>query len=131
MLHVLLCCRADISSQQAQPALQSYVPNMQVSWVAHAQVLHARWEPLLAIQGPPPLGRGLCPPGGPEYAAVVYHYARTLALAARAAGAASRVGGAPAAQAVVDADAQLAPLQARGPKAACVHGCVSRCDTAL
>lgn len=98
------------------------MPNVRVSWWRARQVLHARWEAVLAIPGPPPQGRGLCPPGGPQYAALVYHYARTLALAARAAGAAARGDSAPAAQAAADADAQLALLQARGRKAACVHG---------
>jgi hypothetical protein len=37
-------------------------------------------------QGPPPGARGLCPDGGYGYAVTVYHYARTLAIAAKAAG---------------------------------------------
>ena len=37
-------------------------------------------------QGPPPGARALCPDGGYDYAVTVYHYARTLALAAKAAG---------------------------------------------
>ena len=95
------------------------------------QVLYARWEAVLAIPGPPPLGRGMCPPGGPEYAALVYHYARTLALAARAAGAAARGASAPAAQAVADADAELARLQARRPQAARLQTFPSRFSTVL
>ena len=51
--------------------------------MAHSQVLHARWEAVLAVPGPPTQGRGLCPPGGPEYAAVLYHYARTHRLECR------------------------------------------------
>ena len=37
-------------------------------------------------QGPPKGARALCPGGGFEYAVAVYHYARTLALAAKAVG---------------------------------------------
>lgn len=37
-------------------------------------------------QGPPPSARALCPDGGYDYAVTVYHYARALALAAKAAG---------------------------------------------
>ena len=40
----------------------------------------------LPRQGPPPGARALCPDGGYDYALTVYHYARTLALAAKAAG---------------------------------------------
>lgn len=39
--------------------------------------------------GPPIRARGLCPEGGFEYSTAVYHYARTLALAAKAEGAKS------------------------------------------
>lgn len=39
--------------------------------------------------GPPPGARGLCPQGGFEYATAVFHYARALALAAKAEGAAA------------------------------------------
>ncbi len=35
---------------------------------------------------PPPGARGLCPEGGYQYAVAVYHYARCLALAAKAEG---------------------------------------------
>ncbi len=37
-------------------------------------------------QGPPKTARALCPGSGYEYAVAVYHYARTLALAAKAMG---------------------------------------------
>ena len=80
------------------------------------QVMHARWEPILAIPSSPELGRGLCPAGGPQYAAVVFHYARTLALAAKAAGAQARGDGAGAAKLTADADLELALLQARRPQ---------------
>lgn len=79
------------------------------------QVMHARWEPLLAIPSSPELGRGLCPAGGPQYAAAVFHYARTLALAAKAAGAQARGDSAGAAKLTADADLELALLQARRP----------------
>lgn len=77
--------------------------------------MHARWEPILAIPSSPELGRGLCPAGGPQYAAAVFHYARTLALAAKAAGAQARGDGAGAAKLTADADLELALLQARRP----------------
>jgi len=37
-------------------------------------------------QGPPKGARALCPAQGYQYAVAVYHYARTLALAAKAMG---------------------------------------------
>lgn len=44
---------------------------------------HAMWDEVLAIAAPPSNARGNCPDGGYAYSVVVYHYARTLALAAR------------------------------------------------
>jgi hypothetical protein len=48
-----------------------------------------KWVEILDLPagGPPKNARGLCPEGGLEYAAAVFHYARTLALAAQADGA--------------------------------------------
>lgn len=50
-----------------------------------------KWSEILSLPGtgPPPGARGLCPEGGYEYSVAVYHYARTLALAAKAEGARS------------------------------------------
>jgi len=39
--------------------------------------MHARWSALLAMRPPPPTARGLCARGGPEYAALMFRYART------------------------------------------------------
>lgn len=48
-----------------------------------------KWNEILSLPGtgPPAGARGLCPTGGYEYSTAVYHYARTLALAAKAEGA--------------------------------------------
>jgi hypothetical protein len=50
-----------------------------------------KWNEILSMPGTgPPIGaRGLCPEGGFEYSTAVYHYVRTLALAAKAEGAKS------------------------------------------
>ena len=47
-----------------------------------------KWDAIMDLpgQGPPKGARALCPGGGYEYALAVYHYARTLALAAKAVG---------------------------------------------
>lgn len=47
------------------------------------QSVHGLWEDILAMPFPGHAARGPCPDGGYEYAVVVYHYTRTLALAAR------------------------------------------------
>lgn len=53
--------------------------------------LQGKWDAIMELpgRGPPPGARALCPGGGYEYAVTVYHYARTLALAAKAAGVAA------------------------------------------
>ena len=50
--------------------------------------LQGKWEAIMGLRGrgPPKGARGMCPGGGFEYSVAVYHYARTLALSARAAG---------------------------------------------
>ncbi|EIE23263.1 hypothetical protein COCSUDRAFT_47568 [Coccomyxa subellipsoidea C-169] len=52
-------------------------------------VIQGKWNEILNLPGtgPPAGARGLCPTGGYEYSTAVYHYARTLALAAKAEGA--------------------------------------------
>ena len=52
------------------------------------QVMFAKWDDILAIREVPETARGNCPFGGLPYATAVYHYARALALAAKAEGAA-------------------------------------------
>lgn len=54
------------------------------------QVMFAKWDDVLAIREVPETARGMCPFGGLAYATAVYHYARALALAAKAEGAAQR-----------------------------------------
>ena len=54
------------------------------------QVMFAKWDDILAIREVPESARGQCPFGGLPYATAVYHYARALALAAKAEGAAQR-----------------------------------------
>jgi hypothetical protein len=53
--------------------------------------LQGKWGEILDLpgRGPPADARALCPDGGFEYATVIFHYARTLALAAKADGAAA------------------------------------------
>ena len=53
--------------------------------------MQGKWGAILDQpgRGPPRGARGLCPAGGFEYATVVFHYGRTLALAAKAEGAAA------------------------------------------
>lgn len=53
--------------------------------------MFAKWDDILAIEKVPETARGQCPMGGPPYARAILLYARALALAAKAAGAA--VGG--------------------------------------
>ena len=50
-----------------------------------------KWHEILSMPGtgPPAGARGLCPEGGYQYSVAVYHYARCLALAAKAEGARS------------------------------------------
>ena len=55
-----------------------------------AQVMFGKWEDILAIREVPETARGQCPFGGKPYATAIYHYARTLALAAKADGALQR-----------------------------------------
>ncbi|BDA50251.1 hypothetical protein COCOBI_15-3800 [Coccomyxa sp. Obi] len=52
-------------------------------------VIQGKWHEILSLPGtgPPAGARGLCPEGGNQYAVAVYHYARCLALAAKAEGA--------------------------------------------
>ena len=52
--------------------------------------MFAKWDDILAIREVPETARGQCPSGGLPYATAVYHYARALALAAKAEGAAQR-----------------------------------------
>ncbi|WIA40430.1 hypothetical protein OEZ86_013787 [Tetradesmus obliquus] len=62
-------------------------------WVA-LPALHIRygaWDKLLAMQPPPRDARGVTALGGPQYAAVLYHAGRSLALAARAAAASQQL----------------------------------------
>lgn len=47
------------------------------------QSAHAMWDDILAMPFPEATARGPCPGGGYDYAVAVYHYTRTLALAAR------------------------------------------------
>ena len=54
------------------------------------QVMFAKWDDILAIREVPETARGQCPFGGLPYATAMYHYARALALAAKAEGAAQR-----------------------------------------
>ncbi|KAK9824022.1 hypothetical protein WJX72_007032 [[Myrmecia] bisecta] len=61
-------------------------------------IMYAQWEDILAIKAVPHEARALCMAGGYEYALVVFHYARTLALAAKAAELQSRAPGAQQAQ---------------------------------
>ncbi len=49
--------------------------------------MFAKWDDILAIREVPETARGQCPFGGLPYATAIYHYARTLALAAKADGA--------------------------------------------
>ena len=56
-------------------------------WACAMQVMFAKWDDILAIREVPETARGQCPHGGLPYAITVYHYARTLALAAKAEGA--------------------------------------------
>ena len=49
--------------------------------------MFAKWDDILAIREVPETARGQCPHGGLPYATAIYHYARTLALAAKAEGA--------------------------------------------
>ena len=53
--------------------------------------LQGKWGEILDLpgRGPPADARALCPDGGFEYATAIFHYARTLALAAKAEGAAA------------------------------------------
>ena len=52
--------------------------------------MFAKWDDILAIREVPETARGQCPHGGLPYATTIYHYARTLALAARSEGAGQR-----------------------------------------
>ena len=49
--------------------------------------MFAKWDDILPIREVPDTARGQCPFGGLAYAKAIYHYARTLALAAKADGA--------------------------------------------
>ena len=49
--------------------------------------MFARWDDILGIREVPETARGQCPGGGLPYAITIYHYARTLALAAKTEGA--------------------------------------------
>ena len=52
--------------------------------------MFAKWDDILAIREVPESARGQCPHGGLPYATTIYHYARTLALAAKTEGALQR-----------------------------------------
>ncbi|CAL8468137.1 g7676 [Coccomyxa elongata] len=54
------------------------------------KVIFGKWDDILAIQAVPENARGQCPMGGIHYVRAIVHYARCLALAAKAAGAAAR-----------------------------------------
>lgn len=51
------------------------------------QSVYALWDGILESPAPPATARGPCPAQGYEYAVAVYHYTRSLALAARCAAA--------------------------------------------
>jgi hypothetical protein len=52
---------------------------------------YGAWDKLLALPPPPKDARGVTALGGPQYAAVLYHAGRSLALAARAAAASQQL----------------------------------------
>lgn len=54
--------------------------------LACTQVMFAKWDDVLAIREVPETARGQCPAGGLPYATAMFHYARTLALSAKAEG---------------------------------------------
>lgn len=68
------------------------------------QSVHALWDDILAMPFPGSTARGPCPDGGYQYAVVVYHYTRTLALSARCRAA-------PSSQACSQAEHELQLLQ--------------------
>ena len=81
-----------------------------------AQVMFGKWDDVLAIKEAPGTARGQCPLAGPPYAVAILHYARTLALAARAERAGQGGGAAGAAERerqLALARAELALLQVR------------------
>ena len=49
------------------------------------QSVYALWDAVLLSPPPPPEARGPCPAQGYQYGVAVYHYTRSLALAARCA----------------------------------------------
>ena len=81
-----------------------------------AQVMFGKWDDALAIKEAPDTARGQCPLAGPPYAVAILHYARTLALAAKANRAGQEGGAAGAAERerqLALACAELALLQVR------------------
>jgi hypothetical protein len=95
------------------------------------QVMFAKWDDILAIEVVPDVARGQCPLGGQEYAAAVFRYARTMALAAKAAAAAARGFEEEAARLAQLADAELTLLKVRragnlgSAFFSCRHSCTS------
>ena len=94
--------------------------------------MFAKWDDILAIREVPETARGQCPSGGLPYAMAVYHYARTLALAAKAEGAAQRSAKGESQRLKGLAETSLALLRVRqcswacrilGAQASAVHAC--------
>lgn len=73
--------------------------------------MFAKWDDILTIETVPDVARGQCPLGGQGYAAAIFHYARTLALAAKAAGAAAQGFDEERARLLTLAEAELALLK--------------------